>query len=174
MLFAGTAGAQEQRTLARDKFVEGRVQFAAQHYEQALQLFQEAYKLAPYPDLLFNIGRCHQQMGHFREALDAYERFLAVNPGDDDVRARAEDMRRRAADEPPPITSGEPEPSPTPAPQPSLAPITVTTPAPTPVYRKWWLWTAVVGVAAIALGVGLGVGLSGAEPQRTFPPLGAQ
>ena len=172
-LLAVAARAEDLRAVARDKFAAGRREFDEHHYDRALVLLKESYALAPYPDLLFNIGRCHEELGQYREALDAYERYLAVNPGDDDVRRRVVDMRQRSADEP------WPSPSPSPSDQPTLmapSPTSVEArpAARTPVYRKWWLWTAVVGVAAVAVGVGLGVGLSGPAPSRTFPPLTGQ
>lgn len=175
LILCAAAPAQELRSLAKEKFTEGRREFAAANFPRALELFKEAYKLAPYPDLLYNIGRCEEQIGHFRAALDAYERYLAVNPGLEEAKERADRMRALIAEQPP----ASPEPSPAPLPLPVISTVVVTPlPAPvkpTPVYRKWWLWTAVVGgVAAVALGVGLGIGLSGAEPQRTFPPLGGQ
>ena len=162
------------RTVAREKFAEGRREFDQHNYPRALALLKESYALAPYPDLLFNIGRCQEELGHYHEALAAYERYLAVNPGDLDVRQRAENMRERSLSEPEP--SPEPSPSSLFEPLPSVAPqplsVASAPPRRTPLYRKWWLWTAVVGVAAVAVGVGLGVGLSGAAPARTFPPLG--
>jgi tetratricopeptide (TPR) repeat protein len=171
LLLAGIAGAQEMRSFARQKFDEGRAQFAAKHYEAALGLFKQSYDAAPHPDLLFNIGRCLEELNRYREAYEAYEKFLAVNPNDSDVQQRAYRMRRKAIEEPLPVPEPPPEPSPQPAASaaPTAAPV-----AATPVYKKWWLWTAVVGVAAVALGVGLGVGLSGAAPESTFPPLSAR
>jgi tetratricopeptide (TPR) repeat protein len=173
VLLAGTSHAQDKRGLAREKFDLGRQEFAAHRYATALTAFQESYQLAPYPDLLFNIGRCHEELGQWRAALDAYERYLATNPRDDEVQRRAAFMRRMMVEQPEPP---DPSPSPEPSPMPSLAPLAISAPVagPTPLYKKWWLWTAVVGVAGVALGVGLGVGLSGAEPARTFPPLGSQ
>ena len=140
--------------------------------DRAVTLFRESYQLAPYPALLFNIARCEEQLRHFHAAREAYERYLTVNPEDAEARARAGELRQRELEEH--VT----EPSPLPSPE-AVAPVVIAAPpvaaAPrTPVYKKWWLWTAVVGVAAVAVGVGLGVGLSGADPQRTFPPLGAR
>jgi tetratricopeptide (TPR) repeat protein len=174
LLFTGTSHAQDFRALARQKFDEARAEFSAHHYDVALKLFQESYRLAPYPDLLFNIGRCHEELGQWRAGLDAYERYLATNPRDEEVRRRSAFMRRRMIEDPEPEPSPEPLPSPQPSPAPLVMPIVIAPPppAPTPLYKKWWLWTAVVGVAGVALGVGLGVGLSGPEPSRTFPPLG--
>jgi tetratricopeptide (TPR) repeat protein len=163
-LLAGAGGAEDLRTLARQKFDQGRTEFAAQHFDKALALFRDSYQLAPYPDLLFNIARCYEAMNQYRDALDSYDRYLVVNPGDEEARRRANEMRRKVLEEPLPL----PEPSPTPTPQ-----LVKETPRPTPVYKEWWLWTAVVGVATVALGVGLGVGLSQPNPQRTFPPLGS-
>jgi tetratricopeptide (TPR) repeat protein len=170
LLLTAAAAAQDPRAQARQKFEDGRLEFSNGRYENALALFQESYQLAPYPALLFNIARCQEQLHHYRLALDAYEHYLAVNPQDTEARARADDMRPLAALEPPPPS---PEPSPPPAPPPPTVVVAQTPaqPGPVPVYKKWWLWTAVVGVAAVAVGVGLGVGLSGADPQRTFPPL---
>jgi tetratricopeptide (TPR) repeat protein len=175
------AHADDLRSVARDKFAEGRREFDAKHFERAIVLLKESYALAPYPDLLFNIGRCHEELHQYREALDVYERYLATNPGDPDVSRRVADMRERAADEPWPSPSPAPVPPqettettktttpPAPIGEPSAT--TVEKSRPTPLYRKWWLWTAVAGVAVIAVGVGLGVGLSQPAPSRTFPPL---
>ncbi len=176
ILLTAGAAAEDMRTVAQQKFSEGRREFDAHNYQRALELLKESYTLAPYPDLLFNIGRCYEQLGQYRAALDAYQRYLAVNPADEDVRRRADAIADLAAAEPPPAVSPSPEPSQAAL----LAPELLSTSAPPParkppIYRRWWLWTAVVGgVAAVALGVGLGVGLSGASPSRTFPPLGAQ
>ena len=170
LVLAGSGAAQDLKTLARQKFDQGRVEFAAQHYDKALSLFRDSYQLAPYPDLLFNIGRCYEAMHLYRDALDAFERYLVVNPMDEDAQRRAAEMRERAENEPPP----SPAPQLVPSPAPQVVPVAqvAAPPPPTPVYKKWWLWTAVVGGAAVALGVGLGVGLSQPNPQRTFPPVG--
>jgi tetratricopeptide (TPR) repeat protein len=177
LLLSAAAAAQDQRMQARQKFEDGRLQFSGGHYREALALFRESYQLAPYPALLFNIARCHEQLGEFHDALEAYEHYLAVNPQDAEARARAEEMRERAPSEPARLVEPSPPPVAPPRPPDGLVgiPEHPLPPSRTPVYKKWWLWTAVVGgVAAVALGVGLGVGLSGADPQRTFPPLSAQ
>src|SRR5437762_2368591 len=111
VLVAAGSG-QELRSLAREKFDAGRIQFAAQHYDAALALFRESYQLAPHPDLLFNIGRCSEELHHYRDALEAYQRYLAVNPNDPEVQRRAEEMRRLALEEPlPPVPSPSPVPT---------------------------------------------------------------
>src|SRR3954470_7832413 len=130
LLLIGTSDAQELRSLAREKFDQGRIEFAAQHYEKALGLFRDSYQLAPYPDLLFNIARCNEALHHFRDALDAYERYLAVNPKDEEARRRADDMRHRSLEEPLPVPDLPPEPSPSPLP--SLAPLPPSEARPTP------------------------------------------
>lgn len=171
LLLLAPAHGEELRTQARQKFDEGREHFSAGRFQPALDAFKESYQLAPHPDLLFNIARCEEQLGHYRNALAAYERFLAVNPADPEARRRADEIRALAEAEPLPV---EPSPTPSPSPPPPLVVQTAPPPPPTPLYRKWWLWTAVVGVAAVMVGVGLSVGLNGAEPLRTFPPLSAQ
>ncbi len=66
---------------------------AARHYHHGFALFQKkdharalvsfnrAYKLDPRPEMLFNIGLCHHRLGHLRQALDSYGRYLQQRPG---------------------------------------------------------------------------------------------
>lgn len=49
-------------------------------FDQALKLYTEIYKLQPLPDLLFNIGQCHRQMGNFERAQFFFNRFLDTAP----------------------------------------------------------------------------------------------
>lgn len=60
------------------------------HYERALQLynsreyrasldeFRTAYKLRQLPKILINMGRCNHRLGHAREALTLYQRYLTI------------------------------------------------------------------------------------------------
>ena len=54
-------------------------------YAAAIGELTAANDLVPAPIYLFNIARCHEEMGHLAEAVEQYERFLAV----------AEDQRRK-------------------------------------------------------------------------------
>ena len=178
VLLAGLAArAEDPRETARRHFDAGKLAFDAGRFEEALAEFDEAYALAPYPQLLYNRARCHAQLGHARRALDDYERYLAVNPGDTEARARAEELRAAAAAEPPlpPPTVARPPPG---AHPPAPAPLVAVAPPPRapprPLYKRWWLWTAVTGTVVAAVGIGLGVGLTRPAAPPSFPPLTGQ
>lgn len=44
-----------------------------------------AYKLEPRPELLFALGQVELNIGHYEKAIDYYERFIASEPGPDQV-----------------------------------------------------------------------------------------
>lgn len=79
---SGRAGAAdptpEQR--ASELAEQGRALFESGHAEQALQLVEEAYRLAPQPILLYNMARGYEQLGDLAHARDAYQRFLVAQP----------------------------------------------------------------------------------------------
>jgi len=61
---------------------EGVVAFEAGEFERALELLTEAYALNPKPNLVFNIGRIHEELGQLEEASKFYTEFLTL-PGVD-------------------------------------------------------------------------------------------
>lgn len=67
----------DDRTAARAEFEQGSAAFAANSYELALQHFQEAYRLAPHPNVRLNIANCYDQLDRPIEALFHYELFLS-------------------------------------------------------------------------------------------------
>jgi tetratricopeptide (TPR) repeat protein len=91
------AWGDDLRERARQEFAEGRRQFDAGAYEVALEHLQRAYALAPYPALLFNIARCFEELGRVGAAVDAYERYLAVQSEDHSARERLAALRRQLA-----------------------------------------------------------------------------
>ncbi|MBN8612060.1 MAG: tetratricopeptide repeat protein, partial [Deltaproteobacteria bacterium] len=81
MVIAGTsltssAWAQEDREAARAEFERGRSSFEAGAYREALDHFQEAYRLAPHPNVRVNIANCYDQLDRPIEALFHFEHFL--------------------------------------------------------------------------------------------------
>jgi|SRR5581483_771977 len=144
---------------ARRRYAEAQKLFDRARFGDALAEFEASYALSGYPAIVHKIAMCHDQLGHVDQAIESYQRYLALEPATE-RRAGIEERiatleRTRAA---PPPTVEEPKPKPVP---PVIA-AAVERPKPRPVYKKWWLWT-IVGVAAAgaALGIGLGVGLSG-------------
>jgi tetratricopeptide (TPR) repeat protein len=168
------------RDRAHQEFTAAQVDFAAARYEQALEHLQRAYALAPHPELLFNIARCFEELHRVGAAVDAYDRYLAVQPSDTAARDRVEALRKELIAHPSP---SEPPTTPSPTPTAPLTPPPTTpppvlfvakAPPPTPVSRRWWLWTTVAGVVVVGAGVGLAVALTRPASTQTFPPLMAQ
>lgn len=100
---ATPASAADVREQARQLFVAGKAHYAAGRYKQAVQAFVRAGKLRPSPILDFNIGRCHERLGHAALAIVAYERYLKGRPKAGNraqVQANIARLRRLAARKP--------------------------------------------------------------------------
>ena len=102
---AGTNGAavtNHEDEAARLLFNTAREAFAAGNYEVALQRFQQAYDLSHRPQLLYNIGTTLDRLRRDRDAVAAFERFLAesdpTSPNRTEVEARVR-VLRQAIDE---------------------------------------------------------------------------
>ncbi len=54
-----------------------------EQYKAALDELNAAYALRQSPRLLYEIGKAQQRLGNAQEAIAAYERFLAADPGTD-------------------------------------------------------------------------------------------
>lgn len=77
-LVASVASAQP----ARDAFDQGVAAFRRGRYEIAIEAWNESFRLESNADVKFNLAQAHERLGHFVEARDAYEYFLAHGRGD--------------------------------------------------------------------------------------------
>ena len=85
LLSTSVARAQDdpRKAQAEAVFAEGLKEHDAQHEEAALGKFEEAYKIYPSPNVLFNIGREEHLLGRWLEAIRNYRAALAnelLNP----------------------------------------------------------------------------------------------
>jgi tetratricopeptide (TPR) repeat protein len=111
---------------ARAHYKQGKAYQDVGSYDQAIAEYLEADRLAPRPELFFNIAQCHRLAGHTALAVKYYHRFVDAMPdaaGADDARRyiaelerklkdeqaqKDEEARRAAAADPhPPLTSSE-------------------------------------------------------------------
>lgn len=105
-------------------------------FEQALHEAEEAYRIDPLPQILFNIGQCQKALKHWEQAAINYQHYLAKMP-DAPNRAKVEDLltevtyRLKAEQLPSPAPPPAPAPAPTPVVVVAAAPPSVPTPAPT-------------------------------------------
>ena len=83
-------------TTARRHFEAGVRYYDMADWQKALEEFMTAQRLHPVPAFDFNIGRCHDFLGHITTAIEHYERYAATNaPDAAQVRARIVELRRR-------------------------------------------------------------------------------
>jgi tetratricopeptide (TPR) repeat protein len=100
-----------------------------------------AYKIEPRPALLFALGQVELNLGHYKEAIDYYERFKATNPPADQA-ALAEQGIGAAR-----LELGRPKAPPPPTP----------TPPPPPPHREWDAIDGVIGATGGAALLASGV-----------------
>ncbi len=84
---ATTPEAAELKKRARTEFDAATALFAQHRYADALAHFDQAWSLRPHPSLQFNIGKCHELLGHTPEALRAYREYLRLAPKANDREA---------------------------------------------------------------------------------------
>lgn len=70
---------QEASAQAKALFDEGVEQGRIGQFDAALTAFEEAYRLAPHPIVLFNIGRAAEASGSHERAISAYEALLELD-----------------------------------------------------------------------------------------------
>ena len=107
-LTSSLAAAQDAREQARALFEEASRQFDAGNYQLALDGFERSREMVASDPrasslILFNIGRCHEELGRLRPALDTFERYLMESPADapfrDETQDHVRDLRARIAAE---------------------------------------------------------------------------
>jgi len=106
---------------ARLHFQAGEDLFRHGEYEGALREFTLSYETSGRPQLLYNIGSCHERLGHYGEAADNFDRYLAEATDPTEPTALAERSRRLRAravgattaappNEPDVVNSSDPDP----------------------------------------------------------------
>ncbi len=99
-LIAAPAAAQEDGGVvgrAQALFTQGVAAYDAGNLGEAARLLGEADRLAPSPELAFNIGRVYERMGEAPQAIRYFERYLHDGHPTDaeraDITARIEALR---------------------------------------------------------------------------------
>lgn len=95
---ATDTAAQDER--ARIHYAAGEDFFRRGDYETALREFTVSHEASGRPELLYNIGSCHERLAHYGEAADYFERYLheASAPTEaEQLRDRVTNLRARAA-----------------------------------------------------------------------------
>ena len=81
LLIAGQAHAQSLTLeMAKRHYQNGAAYYEQANYKAAMEEFNKAYKLEKAPELLYNLGRCHEGLGQLKQAISRYEEFLGKKP----------------------------------------------------------------------------------------------
>jgi tetratricopeptide (TPR) repeat protein len=141
---AAEDGSAEDAALKRGRkfFKKGEKLFALGRFEEALREYERAFEEYPVPEILFNIGQCHRNLGHYDEAIFSFRKYLRLKPDAANREATEEliaelevEKQKHAPPKGPPPDAIVP-----PAPPPARVA--------TPIYKKWWFWTGVTVVVA--------------------------
>ncbi len=170
---------KERKRRAYALLQEGTARFDLGKFDEAIDLFQKAYEVYPYPEALYNIAQAHRMKKDYERAVFFYKSYLrnhATATNRATVEARITEMERldaeqKASAKKPPQGTTEPPPpdgsSALPAPAPAadagaspLGPIRPVTRAPW--YEDGWGW-ALTGGGVLAAGVGAWLLLDGYE-----------
>lgn len=65
---------------AHAHYKQGKAFLDAKVYDKAIEEFEVAYKLAPFPELLFNEGQAYRLANQPDKAITAYQEFLTSSP----------------------------------------------------------------------------------------------
>jgi tetratricopeptide (TPR) repeat protein len=58
--------------------------YAAGQHAKAVVLFEDAYRLKPHANVMFNIAKCYEKLDVFSRALKAYREYLRLEPNPPD------------------------------------------------------------------------------------------
>lgn len=61
-------------------YQEGQAAYDAKRYDEAIAAWDRSYALSKLPALVFNLAQAHRLAGHCTKAVEAYHRFLALDP----------------------------------------------------------------------------------------------
>ena len=167
VLVAVLAGQAAAAPKTDPREMKARELFAAQRYQDALDLYIKLYAEKLHPNYLRNIGRCYQNLGDPDKAIGSFREYLRkarTLPAEERSEIEGyikemEDLKRQRETPPPPPPKDEPRPRLDPIVEPPPPHPIISQPPPPPVeenppvYKRWWFWTA-VGVAVVGGTVG--------------------
>jgi hypothetical protein len=82
---------------ARRRYAQGAVFFRANHYEEAIAEFSEAYSSWQNPTILYSLAQAHERMLHVARAIGYYQQYLATASPDAAHREETEETVRGLA-----------------------------------------------------------------------------
>jgi hypothetical protein len=86
LLLTADAQPAAQTAEAKAAFDSGKSLFKQSKYQEAIVKFEEAFAIKPHALIYFNVGICHERLGHVPQALRAYRQFIRLAPTDPEVK----------------------------------------------------------------------------------------
>ncbi len=83
-LLESLIGSSNQLEPAKTRFFEGAAKYEREDFAGAIEDFREALRLSKRVDLLYNIARCQERLGHWDDAIATLLEYLAQRPNADD------------------------------------------------------------------------------------------
>lgn len=166
---------EEAKAQARLHYSKGKAAFELGRFKEALREYSQAYKLAPLPGFLFNIGQCHRNLDNYEKAIFSFRLYLKKMP---DARNRAavetllEELDRKAEEERQRQQQATSVPSYEPTPPPITQPPPYRPPPPKPFYTQWWFWVPVSALLVGGATVGGYYALRSRDPDLPSSDLG--
>ncbi len=81
---------------ARRYFQRGMAFIDGGEYAKGIEALENAHRIRPHRNVLFNIGRAYASLGKVRQAIDYFERYLKTNPRDQEtVRSTLKELKLR-------------------------------------------------------------------------------
>lgn len=71
---------KDRKTRSYALLKEGRARYDLGKFEQAIDLFERAFEVYPYPEALFNLGQAHRQLKHYERALFYFGSYIRNKP----------------------------------------------------------------------------------------------
>jgi hypothetical protein len=90
---AATATAASS-TEARAHYEAGQRAYDRGDYERAIDEFEQAYRLKPHPNVLYNIAQAHERLLDYAKSVEWFERYLREAPRDAENRPIVENRLR--------------------------------------------------------------------------------
>ncbi len=81
----------KEKEEALNYFKKGSSAFEEEDYRRAIDWFRKSFELARSPELVYNIGRCYEELGQTDQAIYHYEMYLRFYPTSEE----AEEARHR-------------------------------------------------------------------------------
>jgi tetratricopeptide (TPR) repeat protein len=95
---AAPAPSKEIAAAARAHFMSGVEHYRARRFRDAIRELQVSRSLVPNPEIWFNVGRAHEQLGELQLAIDHYRSYLRDRPeakDADEVHGRIAELEQR-------------------------------------------------------------------------------